>query len=107
MNQLTGDGVMAVLGAPVALEDHALRGWVAALDTQGEADRLATEVDARDGIALRLRIGLNFGEIGAGELGSGSGGYTTIGEQVGMAQRMESVAPPGGVRLGLRRAATM
>ena len=47
----------------------------------------------------RLRIGLNSGQVIAGEIGSGRMGYTAIGEQVGMAQRMESVAPPGGVML--------
>ena len=50
-------------------------------------------------IALRLRIGLNSGQVIAGEMSSGPGGYTAIGEQVGLAQRMESVAPPGGVML--------
>jgi adenylate cyclase len=99
VNQFTGDGVMAVFGAPVALEDHALRACHAALEIQGEADRLSVEVEGRDGIMLRLRIGLNSGEVIAGEMGSGPGSYTTIGEQVGMAQRMESVAPPGGVML--------
>ena len=52
---------------------------------------------------LQLRVGLNSGEVIAGEIGSGPFGYTAVGEQVGMAQRMESVAPPGGVmrpRLG-------
>ena len=53
----------------------------------------------RDGVELRLRVGLNSGQVIAGEIGSGSLGYTAIGEQVGMAQRMESVAPPGGVML--------
>ena len=53
----------------------------------------------RDGVALRVRVGLNSGEVIAGEIGSGSLGYAAIGEQVGMAQRMESVAPPGGVML--------
>ena len=48
---------------------------------------------------LRLRVGLNSGQVIAGEIGSGSLGYTAVGEQVGMAQRMESVAPPGGVIL--------
>ncbi len=48
---------------------------------------------------LRLRIGLNSGQVIAGEMGSGPMSYTTIGEQVGLAQRMESVAPPGGVML--------
>ena len=63
------------------------------------AKRLAAEVKDRDGIDLRLRVGLNSGQVIAGEIGSGSFGYTAIGEQVGMAQRMESVAPPGGVML--------
>ena len=48
---------------------------------------------------LKLRIGLNSGQVIAGEIGSGASGYTAIGDQVGMAQRMESVAPPGGVML--------
>jgi class 3 adenylate cyclase len=99
VNQFTGDGLMAVFGAPVALEDHALRACLAALDIQGEADRLGADVEGRDGVVLRLRIGLNSGQVIAGEMGSGPGSYTTIGDQVGMAQRMESVAPPGGVML--------
>src|SRR4029077_289415 len=56
-------------------------------------------VQDRDAIDLWLRVGLNSGRVIAGEIGSGSFGYTAIGEQVGMAQRMESVAPPGGVML--------
>jgi class 3 adenylate cyclase len=99
VDKFTGDGIMAVFGAPVALEDHAFRASVAALDIQAEATELAQEVQARDGICLQLRVGLNSGEVIAGEIGSGSLGYTTIGEQVGMAQRMESVAPPGAVML--------
>ncbi len=97
--EYTGDGVMAILGAPVALEDHAFRGCLAALGIQQEANRLAAEVQQRDGVALRLRVGLNSGRVIAGEIGSGSLGYRAIGEQVGFAQRMESVAPPGGVML--------
>ena len=99
MSQFTGDGIMAVFGAPVALEDHAVRACLAALGIQEEAKRLAAEVQDRDGIDLRLRVGLNSGQVIAGEIGSGALGYTAIGEQVGMAQRMESVAPPGGVML--------
>ena len=95
----TGDGVMALFGAPVALEDHAFRACLAALAIQEEADRLAAKVARRDGVALRLRVGLNSGRVIAGEIGSGSLGYTATGESVGMAQRMESVAPPGGVML--------
>jgi class 3 adenylate cyclase len=99
LSQFTGDGIMAVFGAPVALEDHAVRACLAALGIQEEAKRLAAGVQDRDGIDLRLRVGLNSGQVIAGEIGSGSLGYTAIGEQVGMAQRMESVAPPGGVML--------
>jgi class 3 adenylate cyclase len=98
-SQLTGDGIMAVFGAPVALEDHAVRACLAAMAVQEEANRLAAEVQDRDGVDLRLRVGLNSGQVIAGEIGSGPFGYTAVGEQVGMAQRMESVAPPSGVML--------
>ena len=84
---------MAVFGAPVALEDHAVRACMAALGVQEETARLAVDVHARDGVDLRLRVGLNSGQVIAGEIGSGPFGYTAVGEQVGMAQRMESVAP--------------
>ena len=99
VDKFTGDGVMAVFGAPIALEDHAVRACLAALGIQEESARLAAEVKNRDGIDLRLRVGLNSGQVIAGEIGSGSFGYTAVGEQVGMAQRMESVAPAGGVML--------
>jgi class 3 adenylate cyclase len=97
--EYTGDGVMALFGAPVALEDHAFRGCLAALAIQEEANRFAAEVARRDGVALRLRVGLNSGRVIAGEIGSGSLGYAATGEPVGFAQRMESVASPGGVLL--------
>jgi class 3 adenylate cyclase len=99
VDKFTGDGIMAVFGAPVALEDHAIRACVAALDIQEETAQLAAEVENRDRVTLRLRIGLNSGQVIAGEIGSGALGYTAIGDQVGMAQRMESVTPPGGVML--------
>jgi class 3 adenylate cyclase len=99
VDKFTGDGIMAVFGAPMALEDHAIRAGLAALGIQEEAARLAAEVKDRDGVDLQLRVGLNSGQVIAGEIGSRSLGYTTIGEQVGMAQRMESVAAPGGVML--------
>jgi adenylate cyclase len=95
----TGDGIMAVFGAPVAMEDHAVRGCLAALDLQEEAKRLAVDVLEHYGIDLRLRVGLNSGQVIHGGFGSGQFGYGTVGEQVGMAQRMESVAPHGGVML--------
>ena len=99
VDKFTGDGIMAVFGAPVALEDHPVRACLTALGVQEEAKRLAADVKNRDGIALRLRVGLNSGQVIAGEIGSGPFGYTAIGEQVGMAQRMESAAPPGEVML--------
>src|SRR6478609_10921112 len=95
--QFTGDGIMAVFGAPVALEDHAIRACLAALGIQDETARLAAEVKRYDGVDLQLRVGLNSGQVIAGEIGSHTLGYTAVGQQVGMAQRMESVAPPGGV----------
>jgi class 3 adenylate cyclase len=99
VDKFTGDGIMAVFGAPVAIEDHAVRACLTALGVQQEIKRLAIDVQERDGVELQLRVGLNSGQVIAGEIGSGPFGYTAIGEQVGMAQRMESVAPPGGVML--------
>jgi class 3 adenylate cyclase len=99
VDKFTGDGIMALFGAPIALEDHAVRACLAAVELQHEAARLAADVERRDGMALQLRVGLNSGQVIAGEIGSGSLGYTAVGEQVGLAQRMESAAPPGGVML--------
>ncbi len=99
VDKFTGDGLMAVFGAPAALEDHALRACLAALGIQHEVTALAAEVHRRDGLELRLRVGLNSGQVIAGEIGSAALGYTAIGEQVGIAQRMESAAPPGAVML--------
>ena len=99
VDKFTGDGIMAVFGAPLALEDHAVRACLAGLGIQDEVKRLSVEVENRDSIELQLRVGLNSGQVIAGEIGSGAFGYTAVGEQVGMAQRMESVAPPGGVML--------
>ena len=92
--EYNGDGVMALFGAPIALEDHAFRACLAALAIQQEADGLAAEVQRRDGVSLQLRVGLNSGRVIAGDLGSGSLGYAATGETVGFAQRMESAAPP-------------
>src|SRR5271168_4314731 len=70
LDKFTGDGIMAVFGAPVALEDHAMRACLAALGIQDEANRLAVDVRDRDGVELQLRVGLNSGEVIAGEIGS-------------------------------------
>ena len=99
VDKFTGDGIMAVFGAPVALEDHAVRACLAALGIQEEAQAVADGVRQLDGVDLQLRVGLNSGQVIAGEIGSGALGYTAVGEHVGMAQRMESVASPGGVML--------
>jgi class 3 adenylate cyclase len=99
VDKFTGDGIMAVFGAPVALEDHAVRACLAALGVQEEGKRLAVDIENCDGVDLRIRVGLNSGQVIAGEIGSGRFGYTAIGEQVGLAQRMESVAPAGEVML--------
>jgi class 3 adenylate cyclase len=99
VDKFTGDGIMALFGAPLALEDHAFRACLAALDLQEQIAKLADEVQRRDGVVLRLRVGLNSGRVIAGEIGSDARAYTVVGEQVGLAQRMESAAPPGGVML--------
>src|ERR1700761_4084492 len=79
VDKFTGDGIMAVFGAPAALEDHAVRACRAALGIQDEIVRLAGDVKERDGLDLRVRVGLNSGEVIAGEIGSAALGYTTIG----------------------------
>lgn len=99
VDKFTGDGIMALFGAPITLERHAFRACLAALDIQQVASRLAVDVARRDGIDLRLRVGLNSGRVITGEVGATHLGYTALGEQVGMAQRMEAAAPPGGVML--------
>jgi adenylate cyclase len=97
VDKFTGDGLMALFGAPVALEDHALRACISAMEIQSVAQKFADEVFRRDGVRLQLRVGLNSGQVIAGEIGSGPGRYTAVGHPVGMAQRMEAAAPPGGV----------
>jgi adenylate cyclase len=97
VDKFTGDGLMALFGAPVALEDHVLRACIAAMEIQSVTTELAAEVLHADGIALQLRVGLNSGDVIVGEIGSGPGRYTAIGHPVGMAQRLEAAAPGGGV----------
>ncbi|WP_108924493.1 ATP-binding protein [Mycobacterium montefiorense] len=99
LDKFTGDGVMAIFGAPTALEDHALRACLAALGIQEEAKQLAAKVKVDDGVDLSLRVGLNSGQVIVGEIGSRTPAYTAVGEQVGIAHRMESIAPPGAVMI--------
>ncbi|WP_310649867.1 adenylate/guanylate cyclase domain-containing protein [Gordonia amicalis] len=74
----TGDGVMAIFGAPKALEDHAFRGCQAALEIQESARRLAEDVRVHDGVDLALRVGVNSGEVIAGAVGSASLGTAQL-----------------------------
>jgi adenylate cyclase len=83
VDRFTGDGIMAVFGAPAAFEDHALRACLAALDIQRDPGRVADEVQRRDGNPLRLGVGLNSGKVIVGEISAGAAGYTAIGEQAG------------------------
>ncbi|MGH3969423.1 MAG: adenylate/guanylate cyclase domain-containing protein, partial [Mycobacterium sp.] len=89
VDKFTGDGLMALFGAPVALEDHALRACISALEIQSVTKKFAAEVLRHDGVDLQIRVGLNSGEVIVGEIGSGPGRYTAVGHPVGMAQRME------------------
>src|ERR1700730_5032518 len=63
VGSFTGDGIMAVVGAPITLEDHAVRACLAALGIQEEAKRLASDVRERDSVELQLRVGLNSGQV--------------------------------------------
>ncbi|WP_241519247.1 ATP-binding protein [Mycobacterium paraense] len=99
LDKFTGDGVMALFGAPEALEDHAFRACLAALDIQRVTGYVADEIARRDGVVVGIRLGLNSGRVVTGDIASSSINYTAIGEEVGLAQRMEAAAPPGGVML--------
>jgi Adenylate and Guanylate cyclase catalytic domain len=93
VDKFTGDGLMALFGAPVALEDPALRACISALEIRSVTQKFAAEVMRSDRVVLQVRVGLNSGEVVAGSIGSGPGRYTAV----GMAQRMEAAAPAGGV----------
>jgi class 3 adenylate cyclase/tetratricopeptide (TPR) repeat protein len=96
VDKFTGDGIMAVFGAPVAHEDHAQRACYAALQMLDDVAGYAAELRRGLGLNFSTRIGINSGEVVAGAIGSGDGGeYTAIGHTVGLAQRMEALAEPG------------
>src|ERR1700752_1920758 len=78
VDKFTGDGIMAVFGAPIALEDHAIRSCLTALDIQEAMDGIAGQVQRRDGVHVQLRVGLNSGEVIAGEVGSSPWNYTAV-----------------------------
>jgi len=98
INQYTGDGIMALLGAPIAHEDHAQRACAAALEMAGELGALADDVRRESGLDFAVRMGLNSGEVVVGRIGDGLRlDYTAQGHVVGLAARVQQLAPPGGV----------
>ncbi|HEX8754375.1 MAG TPA: adenylate/guanylate cyclase domain-containing protein, partial [Solirubrobacterales bacterium] len=95
VDKFTGDGIMAVFGAPVAHEDHARRACYAALRMLDDVADYAAELRRAEGLNFSVRIGVNSGEVVAGEIGGGESAYTAVGHTVGLAQRMEALAEPG------------
>ncbi|AXQ28937.1 hypothetical protein D0B54_09665 [Solimonas sp. K1W22B-7] len=100
VNQYTGDGIMALFGAPVAHEDHASRACFAALEMQREVRRFADELRLKNGLNLSMRVGLNTGEVIVGRIGDDLRmDYTAQGHTVNLAARMEHICEPGRVYL--------
>jgi adenylate cyclase len=96
VDKFTGDGIMAIFGAPVAHEDHARRAGYAALQMLDDVGEYAAELRRTHGLNFSIRVGINSGEVVAGAIGgSEEGEYTAIGHTVGLAQRMEALAEPG------------
>jgi adenylate cyclase len=96
VDKFTGDGIMALFGAPRAQEDHARRAGHAALALTQSVGTFAADLRASHGLNLHVRIGLNSGEVVVGRVGgAGSDEYTAVGHTVGLAQRMEALAEPG------------
>jgi len=100
VNQYTGDGIMALFGAPIAHEDHARRACYAALHLQKTLSEYAREQRRTRGLNFAVRIGINSGEVIVGKIGDDLRmDYTAQGLTVGLAQRMEQLAEPGRVYL--------
>ena len=96
VDKFTGDGIMALFGAPIAHEDHAQRACYAALHLLEELAYYAAELRREQGLSFSVRMGLNSGEVVVGAIGEDlSMEYTAIGHTVGLAQRMEQLAEPG------------
>ena len=106
VDSFTGDGIMAIFGAPIAHEDHALRACLAALKLREDVAAYSQELRESQGVDLTIRIGLNSGEVVVGTIGDrGDMAYTAVGHTVGLAQRMEQTARPGGICLSPSTAA--
>ena len=100
INQFTGDGVMALFGAPVAHEDHGRRACHAALSIQKAMGNYGEQTQKEYGIEFKMRIGLNSGPVVVGSIGDDLRmDYTAVGDTTNLASRMESVAGPGRVCL--------
>jgi class 3 adenylate cyclase/tetratricopeptide (TPR) repeat protein len=96
VNQVMGDGIMALFGAPLALEDHAVRACYAALRMHEAVKRHAEKVRRDQGVAMRIRIGVNSGEVVVRAIGSDLHmDYTAVGQTTHLAARMEQLADPG------------
>jgi class 3 adenylate cyclase/tetratricopeptide (TPR) repeat protein len=100
VNQVLGDGIMALFGAPLAREDHAVRACYAALRMQDTFKRYAEEVHRTQGIPLQIRVGLNSGDVVVRSIGSDLHmDYTAVGQTTHLAARMEQMAMPGSILL--------
>src|SRR5262245_60048780 len=98
VNQVMGDGIMALFGAPLAHEDHAVRACYAALRMQEAVKQYATEVQRTHGVPLHIRVGLNAGEVVVRSIGSDLHmDYTAVGQTTHLAARMEQMAMPGSI----------
>jgi class 3 adenylate cyclase/tetratricopeptide (TPR) repeat protein len=100
VNQVMGDGIMALFGAPLAHEDHAVRACYAALRMQEAVRRYSDELRRTQGVEVQIRVGLNSGGVLVRSIGSDLRmDYTAVGQTTHLAARMEQLATPGTVRL--------
>src|SRR6201993_3960050 len=100
VNQVMGDGIMALFGAPLAHEDHGVRACYAALRMQEAMKKYAEEVRRKHGITVRIRVGLNSGQVVVRAIGSDLHmDYTAVGQTTHLAARMEQLADPGSILL--------
>jgi class 3 adenylate cyclase len=98
VNQVMGDGIMALFGAPLAHEDHAVRACYAALRMQESLKRYADDTRRVHGVEVQIRVGLNSGEVVVRTVGSDLRmDYTAVGKTTHLAARMEQLAPPGAI----------
>src|SRR5499425_2566829 len=98
VNHILGDGIMALFGAPLAHEDHAVRACYAALRMQESVKRYAIEVQRTQGVPIQVRVGLNSGDVVVGSIRNDLHmDYTAIGQTTHLAARMEQMAMPGSI----------